>query len=276
MNCLFPSLSSPPSFVPSPSSPLPPLPFFFFHLSLHSPSSFTSPSTPLLLLSPLPPLPLPSPSSLVGYPGAFNRIGSVRLDECPTYGCFLELTIQLVIILLGKQILNNCTELGLPIAKQVWKRFRHKKEDENAVYTRWERDFDLPDDDKFGLLPEYLELVIQYGFITIFVAAFPLAPLAALLNNWVEIRLDAYKYVVFVRRQVSERGQDIGAWYGILDIVSKLAVVTNVSGGEGRGGGGEGGGEGRGRGRGGGGEGGGEGLYPSGEIVCVCAVMYSI
>ena len=182
-----------------------------------------------------PPLPSPLPPllSLVGFPGAFNRIGTVRLDECPTYGCFLELTIQLVIILLGKQILNNCVELGVPIGKQLWKRFRHKKGDENAVYSRWERDNDLPDDDRFGLLPEYLELVIQYGFITIFVAAFPLAPLAALLNNWVEIRLDAYKYVVFVRRQVAERAQDIGAWYGILDVVSKLAVVTNVSGGRG-------------------------------------------
>ena len=183
------------------------------------------------VFSPLPSPPLPSPHpSLVGFPGAFNRIGSVRLDECPTYGCFLELTIQLVIILLGKQILNNFMELGLPIGKQLWKRFRHKKGDDAAVYTRWERDYDLPDDDKFGLLPEYLELVIQYGFITIFVAAFPLAPLAALLNNWVEIRLDAYKYVVFVRRQVAERAQDIGAWYGILEVISKLAVVTNVRG----------------------------------------------
>jgi hypothetical protein len=33
--------------------------------------------------------------------------------------------------------------------------------------------------------------VLQFGFITIFVAAFPLAPLCALLNNWMEIRLDA-------------------------------------------------------------------------------------
>ena len=38
-------------------------------------------------------------------------------------------------------------------------------------------------------------LVLQFGFITIFVAAFPLAPLFALLNNWVEIRLDAQKFV---------------------------------------------------------------------------------
>ena len=55
-----------------------------------------------------------------------------------------------------------------------------------------------------------LYTVIQYGFVTIFVAAFPLAPLFALLNNWVEIRLDAHKFVVVFRRPVSERAQDIG------------------------------------------------------------------
>ena len=52
--------------------------------------------------------------------------------------------------------------------------------------------------------------VIQYGFITIFVAAFPLAPLFALLNNIIEIRLDAYKLVTQFKRPVSGRAVDIG------------------------------------------------------------------
>lgn len=33
-----------------------------------------------------------------------------------------------------------------------------------------------------------LLVVLQFGFITIFVAAFPLAPLFAMINNWTEIR----------------------------------------------------------------------------------------
>ena len=52
--------------------------------------------------------------SLTGHPGGFNRIGGLRLDECSTYGCLMELTIQLAIIFVGKQILNNATELGVP------------------------------------------------------------------------------------------------------------------------------------------------------------------
>ncbi|GFS73473.1 anoctamin-1 [Trichonephila clavipes] len=69
--------------------------------------------------------------------------------------------------------------------------------------------------------------VLQFGFVTIFVAAFPLAPLFALLNNILEIRLDARKLVCSYRRPVGVRVQNIGIWYRILDSIGKLAVLTN-------------------------------------------------
>lgn len=37
--------------------------------------------------------------------------------------------------------------------------------------------------------------VIQFSFVTLFVCAFPLAPLLALVNNLIEIRLDAKKFI---------------------------------------------------------------------------------
>lgn len=64
--------------------------------------------------------------------------------------------------------------------------------------------------------------------MTLFVAAFPLAPLFALLNNIAEIRLDAFKMVTQARRPLSERVEDIGAWYGILRIITYTAVVSNA------------------------------------------------
>ena len=71
-------------------------------------------------------------------------------------------------------------------------------------------------------------LVLQFGFITIFVAAFPLAPLFALLNNWVEIRLDAQKFVCETRRAVAERAENIGIWFTIMEMIAQLAVISNV------------------------------------------------
>ena len=52
--------------------------------------------------------------------------------------------------------------------------------------------------------------VIQYGFVTLFIAAFPLGPFFALINNLLEIRLDAYKFVVVFQRPMAARAQDIG------------------------------------------------------------------
>jgi len=71
--------------------------------------------------------------------------------------------------------------------------------------------------------------VIQFGFVTLFVASFPLAPVLALLNNLFEIRVDAWKITTQCRRNVPEKAQDIGAWQPILQGVAILAVATNVS-----------------------------------------------
>lgn len=70
--------------------------------------------------------------------------------------------------------------------------------------------------------------MIQYGFVTLFVAAFPLAPFLALLNNIIEVRLDAMKLVTQLKRPMAERAQDIGTWFYILQAISKMAILSNV------------------------------------------------
>ncbi|KAF3859598.1 hypothetical protein F7725_021997 [Dissostichus mawsoni] len=68
-----------------------------------------------------------------------------------------------------------------------------------------------------------------FGFVTLFVASFPLAPILALVNNLFEIRVDAWKITTQFRRIVPEKAQDIGAWQPILQGVAILAVATNIS-----------------------------------------------
>ena len=70
--------------------------------------------------------------------------------------------------------------------------------------------------------------MIQFGFITIFVAAFPLAPFFALANNIFEIRIDSNKLICETRRPIADRAQDLGIWFNILDAVAKIAVISNV------------------------------------------------
>lgn len=97
-----------------------------------------------------------------------------------------------------------------------------------AKIPQWEDDFLLVQWNSQSLFYEYLEMVLQFGFVTIFVAAFPLAPLFALINNALEIRLDGMKIITAFRRPVAQRVKNIGIWYGILDSIGKLSVLTNA------------------------------------------------
>ncbi|GLV36888.1 uncharacterized protein CBL_02277 [Carabus blaptoides fortunei] len=154
----------------------------------------------------------------------------VKGDVCDPAGCLSELCIQLAIIMIGKQCVNNIMEILNPKFYN-WIRqrnHRHATKDLNRVHTRWEEDYHLQDPGRLALFDEYLEMILQYGFVTLFVAAFPLAPLCALLNNIVEIRLDAYKMVTQARRPLAERVEDIGAWFGILRVITYTAVVSNA------------------------------------------------
>nr|KAF6463836.1 anoctamin 1 [Rousettus aegyptiacus] len=170
----------------------------------------------------------------VGRPGDYVYIfRSFRMEECAPGGCLMELCIQLSIIMLGKQLIqNNLFEIGIPKMKKFIRYLRLKPQspsdrDEHAKRRRrYEADFTL--EPFAGLTPEYMEMIIQFGFVTLFVASFPLAPLFALLNNIIEIRLDAKKFVTELRRPVAVRAKDIGIWYNILRGVGKLAVIINA------------------------------------------------
>ncbi|KAK2550527.1 Anoctamin-7 [Acropora cervicornis] len=162
---------------------------------------------------------------LVGYPGHYRRLFGLRQEECAPSGCLMELAQQLVIIMIGKQTINNVQEIVIPMLKQWIKRKkRGTKKEENK--PRWEADYELVENE--GLFQEYLEMILQFGFITIFVAAFPLAPFFALANNIFEIRIDSDKFVCEVRRPIADRAQDIGIWFDILDSVAKIAVISNA------------------------------------------------
>uniref|UniRef100_A0A671UC36 Anoctamin n=1 Tax=Sparus aurata TaxID=8175 RepID=A0A671UC36_SPAAU len=164
----------------------------------------------------------------VGYPGdPVYLLGKYRNEECDPGGCLIELTTQLSIIMGGKAIWNNIQEVLLPWVKNVIFRYCTRVASEKVI-PRWEQDYQLQPVSKLGLFYEYLEMVIQFGFVTLFVASFPLAPVLALVNNLFEIRVDAWKITTQFRRVVPEKAQDIGAWQPILQGVAILAVATNA------------------------------------------------
>ncbi|XP_072529774.1 anoctamin-9 [Salminus brasiliensis] len=184
-----------------------------------------------------------------GHPGGYVRIAGIwRLEECHPSGCLTDLFIQMAVILILKQTINNVVEISGPWFARWWKRLQSRKlrqkvrqcskKDcmegtlgaelcENCKVKDLLRNFDLDNVDQFSLFNEFLEMVLQFSFTTIFVAAFPLAPLLALLNNIIEIRLDAIKMVSLERRLVPKKTNDIGIWTDVLETIGVLAVIAN-------------------------------------------------
>uniref|UniRef100_A0A672JMW2 Anoctamin n=1 Tax=Salarias fasciatus TaxID=181472 RepID=A0A672JMW2_SALFA len=159
----------------------------------------------------------------VGYPGKYSYMIRATIHS----SCLIELTTQLVIVMAGKQLWGNIQEALLPLIRNWWSSRKGRHNPENH-YSRWEQDHVLQNFSQLGLFYEYLEMVVQFGFITLFVASFPLAPLLALFNNILEIRVDAWKFTTQFRRPVASKARNIGAWQEILNAVAILSVVTNA------------------------------------------------
>ncbi|XP_076010447.1 anoctamin-2b [Genypterus blacodes] len=170
-----------------------------------------------------------------GRPGNYVYVfNDYRMEECAPGGCLIELCIQLSIIMLGKQLIqNNIFEIGIPKLKKLVRALKdkgraqdEKEEERSRPPKQWNLDYALVPFE--GLTPEYMEMIIQFGFVSLFVASFPLAPVFALLNNVIEIRLDAKKFVTELRRPVAARTKDIGIWYNILSGMGKFSVIINA------------------------------------------------
>ncbi|NXK87361.1 ANO9 protein, partial [Formicarius rufipectus] len=173
-----------------------------------------------------------------GHPGHYVRIaGRWRLEECHPSGCITDLFIQMAVIMVLKQTISNVMEYFIP-----WMRYKlrkkHKRpersrvlgeeeEAEDPCKRQWLSNYKLNEVNVFSLFNEFLEMTIQYSFTTIFVAAFPLAPLLAFINNLFEIHLDAMKMMRLHRRMVPRKANDIGIWLQVLEAIGILAVIGN-------------------------------------------------
>jgi len=78
-----------------------------------------------------------------------------------------------------------------------------------------------------GLFDDFLELTLQFGMIMMFACAFPLIFCFAALNNATEIRADALKLLVMLRRPVPRAAATIGAWLNIFQFLVVMAICTN-------------------------------------------------
>jgi len=144
------------------------------------------------------------------------------------HDCLSELQIQLGVMFGLMIFVNNIIEILAPIYHQYASAKENRAVDaqgKEITKSHPENEYELaPYESTFD---DFDEMAIQYGYVCLFVVAFPLAPFLALLNNFIEIRLDAYKISKYCRRPMPHGTMNIGTWYDILQIISFISVITN-------------------------------------------------
>jgi hypothetical protein len=74
---------------------------------------------------------------------------------------------------------------------------------------------------------DYTEILIQFGYVTLFASAYPLASLLMSGAIWLEIRSDCYKLTYLCQKPVAERVPHIGMWKLLLQNMVWLSCLTN-------------------------------------------------
>ncbi|KOX69520.1 Anoctamin-4 [Melipona quadrifasciata] len=99
-----------------------------------------------------------------------SEFSRIKTDVCDPAGCLSEVCIQLAIIMVGKQCFNNFVEILSPKMWNWWRKRNHvaATKDHGRPYTYWEKDYQLQDPGRLALFDEYLEMILQYGFVTLF------------------------------------------------------------------------------------------------------------
>lgn len=75
-----------------------------------------------------------------------------------------------------------------------------------------ENNYFLPSYNRLSVFADYSEMVIQFGYATMFVSAFPLSTTMCFICNYVELRIDSWKLCQLYRRPEPRSAEDIGTW----------------------------------------------------------------
>ncbi|KFR13522.1 Anoctamin-10 [Opisthocomus hoazin] len=139
---------------------------------------------------------------------------------------------SLATLLITSQILNQFVESLLP----YWLQKRQKKRMKKRMCSlKTDTDLSLVEQVNlekemgtyFGTFDDYLELFLQFGYVSLFSCVYPLAAVFAVLNNVTEIHSDALKMCRVYKRPFAEPTANIGVWQLAFETMSVISVVTN-------------------------------------------------
>ncbi|ERF69608.1 hypothetical protein EPUS_01938 [Endocarpon pusillum Z07020] len=98
--------------------------------------------------------------------------------------------------------------------------------EEKAFLARVRHEATLGD---YDVTSDLREMCIQFGYLSLFSAVWPLVPCSFLINNWIELRSDTFKITSECKRPIPQRADSIGPWLDALGFLTWLGSITTAA-----------------------------------------------
>lgn len=98
--------------------------------------------------------------------------------------------------------------------------------EEAAFLKRVRKEAEL---DHYDVTTDMREMVVQYGYLSLFSVVWPLTGVSFLVNNWLELRADAVKICIESQRPTPWRADGIGSWIDSLGFLTWVGSITTAA-----------------------------------------------
>jgi hypothetical protein len=78
----------------------------------------------------------------------------------------------------------------------------------------------------YDVTQDLREMVLQFGYLSLFSVVWPLTAVSFVINDWIELRADALKICVEMQRPIPWRADTIGPWLDSLGFLTWLGSLT--------------------------------------------------
>lgn len=93
------------------------------------------------------------------------------------------------------------------------------------VEQKEQNELELTEYDTFD---DYLEMIITFGYVTLFASAFPLASFISTIFIYFEARTDIFKLEKIMKRPRAKKAYNIGSWIWVLEFMAFTSIFTNI------------------------------------------------
>jgi len=97
-----------------------------------------------------------------------------------------------------------------------------------VTYSPAEKEYRMFSYDLDGIASHYLDQIVIFGYMTLFVAALPGAVVLGLISLSLQMRGDLWMMLHRYQRPIPQRGESIGLWRSVMEFMIIIAVATNA------------------------------------------------